>query len=163
MTTIPKKGILESIPEFFQIIVAIAIALILIVITFHFFASQNQGNNIEVKGNVDQVSSRVAQYLSNCWNDHRQGLDSVSAICFTVKINTATPITEKNVTKFLDCGTIPDNNCTPDDCSKCTSSRYPDNSQDKLIWNFDNSTQYVEISYLGANRSLKVSNAFPPQ
>lgn len=158
-----KKGILESIPDFFQIVVALAIGIILIVITFRFFALQNQNTNIEISGNTDQTSQRIAGYVLACWSNHRQGLDSQSAVCNTIKISTNTLITEKNVTKFLDCATLPNNACLPDDCSSCVSSRYPDSSQDRLTWDFDNSTSYMEISYVGSDRIIQVSNTFPPQ
>jgi len=163
MNYTPKKGILESIPEFFQVVVALAIAIILIAVTFRFFALQTQGNKIEITGNVDQVSSRLVNYITDCWKNHRQGLDSQSAICNIIKINTDKLITEKNVTKFLDCETIPNSECMPDDCSKCVSSRYPADRQNSLIWNFDNSTSYMEISYAGAERAIEISNTFQPQ
>lgn len=163
MEAFTKKGILESVTDFFQIVVAIAIALIMVLLAYHFFASQTKGNGIQIIGNVDQASSTIAQYMVSCWENHREGLDPQSAVCTDAKITTNMLVTEKNVTKYLDCETIPDNGCPPDDCSKCTSSRYPNDSQDKVIWEFDNSTQYIEISYVGAERSLKISNALSVQ
>ena len=159
------KGILESIPEFFQIIIALAIAIIMITITFYFFSIQTRGSNTELSGNVDQISLRLVDYVQNCWKDHRNGLDSQSAVCNIVTVKISMPgrvetITEANVTKFLDCHAIPNNKCLPDDCSKCTSTKYPDDQQDKIKWNFDNSTIYMEISYLGTDRTIEVSNLY---
>ena len=162
MAAIRRKGILESIPDFFQIIVAIVIGLILIAIAFEFFANQTQGTNIVISGNVDQVAERVAKYVTDCWNDHRQGLDSTSGVCSTVTIEEDNLVSENNMTKYIDCRTLPDNSCSPDDCSKCMSPKYPDDRQDDVKWSFDNSTQYMEISYLGADRAVKVSNTFAP-
>jgi hypothetical protein len=162
MSVVSRKGILESIPDFFQIVVALAIGIILIAITFRFFALQNQGN-ITVSGNTDEASQRIANYILDCWKNHRQGLDSQSAVCSNIRLNTNVLITEKNVTKFLDCETLPNDACLPDDCSSCISSRYPEGSQDRLTWNFDNSTNYMEISYLGFDRAVKVSNTFPSE
>jgi hypothetical protein len=162
------KGILESIPEFFQIVIALAIAIILIATTFYFFSTQTKGSNVEISGSVDQISTRLVDYVQNCWKDHRNGLDSQSAVCNIATIKISMPgrvdtVTEANVTKFLDCKTIPNNACLPDDCSKCTSSKYVEDQQDKIKWEFNNSTIYMQISYSGFDRVIEISNTYPSE
>jgi len=161
-----KRGMLESIPEFFQIVIALVLAIVMITITFYFFSLQTKGSKIELSGGVDQISISLADYIANCWKDHRNGLDPKSAVCYTVTVKISAPgtvdtITEANVTKFLDCKNIPNNSCFPDDCSKCVSTKYASDQQDKIKWNFDNSTIYMEIAYSASDRAIKVGNVFP--
>jgi len=160
------KGMLETIPEFFQVIIALVIAGVLIATTFYFFSVQSRSSRVEISGDVNQISSRIADYIANCWKDHRNGLDPKSAICYvaTIKISGAGRLDvmhEANVTKFVSCENIPNNDCFPDDCSKCTSDKYAADQQDRIKWNFDNSTIYMEIAYSGGDRAIKIGNVYP--
>jgi len=163
-----RKGILESIPEFFQIVIALAIAVVLISLTFYFFSLQTQSRMIEISGDVTQISSALIKHVENCWKDNRNGLNSQSSVCNIIKIKISQPgfvntVTENNVTRLLHCDVIPNDDCFPDDCSGCVSPRYPDDQQDKIRWEFDNSTVYMQISYSGADRLIEISNTVPPE
>ena len=79
------KGILESIPEFMQVAVALAIGIVLIIITFEFFRSMQQSNTIEISGSGINMAKVIAQQILTCWKNHRYGLDPQSDICKIVK------------------------------------------------------------------------------
>jgi hypothetical protein len=150
------KGILESIPEFMQVAVAIAIGILLITITFEFFRNTQQSNQMTISGTKDDMAKAVAQEILTCWKNHRYGLDSESDICKMININSANKFSEKDTIKFLNCATIPDNSCPPDDCSSCTSGGYTD--QDKIKWDLQNFPANISISYSGDQRAILVSS-----
>jgi hypothetical protein len=148
------KGILESIPEFMQIAVAIAIGIVLIVLALDFFRTMQQSNTVEVSGSKLDMAKAVAQLILTCWKDHRYGLDSKSDICKMVKINSLTGFSENDTLKFLDCKIIPDNVCPPYDCSKCVSDNYSD--QDKIKWDLQSFPANITILYSGDTRAIIV-------
>jgi len=150
------KGILESIPEFMQIAVALAIGIVLIVITFEFFRSIQQSNTVEISGSKVDMAKAVAQQILTCWKNHRYGLDSRSDICKIMKINSMNKFSENDTLKFLDCKIIPDNVCPPDDCSSCISDNYSD--QDKIKWGWEIFPANISISYSGDERAIIITS-----
>jgi len=152
------KGILESIPEFLQVIVAIAIGITLITMTFQFFRGFQQSNTLKISGTKMELAKIVAQQIATCWKDHRFGLDSQSDICKTIQIDSVTGFSEKDVVQFLDCSILPDNDCVPDDCSKCVSDKY--DNQDKIKWDITHFPSNISITYSGADRTIFVREEF---
>jgi len=150
------KGILESVPEFMQVVVAIAIGIALVALTFEFFRNVNQSNQMEISGSKFDMAKTVAQQILQCWKDHRYGLDPESDVCKIIKINSANSFSENDTLRFLDCKAIPDNVCPPDDCSGCTSSSY--SNQDKIKWDLQNFPANISISYSGDQRAIVVSS-----
>ena len=150
------KGILESIPEFMQVAIALVIGIVLIVITYEFFRTMQQSNLIEISGSRSEMAKSVAQQILSCWKNHRYGLDSQSDICKIIKINSINKFSENDTLKFLDCKIIPDNICTPDDCRDCVSDNYAD--QDKIKWDVKNFPTNISISYSGGERAIIVTS-----
>jgi hypothetical protein len=54
----------------------------------------------------------------------------------------------------LNCKYIPDNDCSPDNCSFCISDKYP--SQDKIIWNVSKNETKLKITYSGFDRRIEL-------
>jgi hypothetical protein len=154
------KGILESIPEFLQVAVAIAIGIILIVMTLQFFGNMQQSNTLKISGNRLSMAKVVAQQIQSCWKDHRYGLDSESDVCKTIQIDSGTGFSEKDVVQFLDCSSLPDNDCVPDDCSKCVSDKY--DNQDKIRWDVQGFPSNISITYSGSDRTIFVEQLYTP-
>lgn len=152
------KGILESIPEFLQVAVAIAIGIILIAITFQFFRGIQQSNILKISGSKADMAKTIAQQIATCWKDHRYGLDSQSDICKTIQVDSTIGFSEKDVMQFLDCSILPDNDCAPDDCSNCVSERYE--NQDKIKWDVTNFPSNISITYSGSERTIFVREEF---
>jgi hypothetical protein len=150
------KGILESIPEFMQVAVALVIGIVLILITYQFFNSMQQSSQLVISGSKFDMARIVAQQITNCWQNHRYGLDSESDICKIITINSQNNFTEEDVVKFLDCSVIPDNVCVPNDCSKCVSTKYED--QDKIKWDVNIFPTNISIAYSGDQRAVIVSS-----
>jgi hypothetical protein len=153
------KGILESIPEFMQVLVAIAIGIVLITITFEFFSSIQQSNRATISGTSSDLAKAVAQQVLSCWQNHRDGLDSQSAVCKIIQINSANNFSENDTLRYLNCNTIPDNVCPPNDCSSCISSNYAD--QDKIKWDVTTFPGNISISYSGDQRAIIISSLNP--
>ena len=149
------KGILESIPEFMQVAVAIAIGIVLIVLTFEFFQNMQHSTTVEVSGDKLSMAKSVSQLVLSCWKDHRYGLDPQSDICKIVRVKSNTGFSESDMINFLDCSVIPDNTCSPDDCSKCTSEKYSD--QDKIKWDVSSFPSNISISYSGDERAIIIA------
>ena len=150
------KGILESIPEFMQVVVALAIGIVLIVMIFQFFQSTQQSKEIVISGSRLDMAKTVAQQILTCWKNHRYGLDSQSDICKLIQINSLNKFSENDTLKFLNCNTIPDNDCPPDNCSGCISRNYDD--QDKIKWGLTDFPANISISYSGGERAIIVTS-----
>lgn len=150
------KGILESIPEFMQVAVALVIGIVLILITYQFFRSTQQSNQMIISGSGQDMARIVAQQITNCWQNHRNGLDSQSDVCKIITMNSLNNFTEKDTVKFLDCSVIPDNDCLPYDCSSCISDKYAD--QDKIKWDMTVFPANISIAYSGDQRAIIVSS-----
>ena len=150
------KGILESIPEFMQVAVALVIGIVLILITYQFFRSTQQSNQMIISGSRQDMARTVAQQIAACWQNHRYGLDSESDICKIITINSSNNFTESDSVQFLDCTSIPDNSCPPNDCSSCISDKYTD--QDKIKWSVTTFPTNISIVYSGDQRAIIVSS-----
>lgn len=150
------KGILESIPEFMQVAVAIVIGIVLITLTYQFFSSVQQSKQLRISGSGLDMAKTVAQQITDCWKNHRYGLDSQSDVCKLIQINSQNRFTESDVVKFIDCSILPDNMCSPDDCGKCVSGKYSD--QDKIKWDVPVFPANISISYSGDQRAITVNS-----
>ena len=149
------KGILETIPEFFQIIAAIAVAGLLLVLVFQLTGVFNYSSDSNLSGDKQKILSAIAKFIETCWDQNRNGLSPNSAICKYVNISSQTAVTEFDVTKLLNCENIPNSNCTPGNCAFCTSSRYTD--QDKVKW-FISDDRNFTITYDGSERNVLVGS-----
>lgn len=147
------KGAIETLPNFIYIIVAVAIGLFLFSLLYSYSGLFKEETAI-LEGDKNYIAGKIADEIEDCWRLHRNGLDSVSGICRELTINSSDYFTEKDVTGFLDCQSIPNVNCAPENCSFCTSD-YFDN-QDKIKWFVENKEGIIEISYLGFERVIKV-------
>lgn len=141
-----------------QIAVALAIGIILIIMTFQFFRGIQQSNVLKISGSKVDMAKTVAQQIATCWKDHRYGLDSQSDICKIVQVDSTSGFSEKDVLQFLDCATLPDNDCAPDDCSKCVSEKYENN--DKIKWDVTKFPSNISITYSGSDRTIFVIEEF---
>jgi len=146
------KGVLESIPEFFQILAGLAVASILLILVFQLTGVFRSSPEVNLSGDKEKISSALAKYIESCWDQNRDGLSPKSSVCKYVNLESKVAITEFDVTKKLNCGTIPNNNCTSGDCSFCTSSRYSDN-QDRVKWYITDDINFT-ISYDGYERAV---------
>jgi len=151
------KGVIETIPNFIYILVAIAVGLFLFSLLYNYSDLFVQ-KQTALKGDKNYIAKKIADEIENCWKLHRNGLDSVSGICKELSINSKENLTEKDVTQFLDCQSIPNINCTPENCSFCTSDYIKD--QDKLKWFVKNKKATIEISYSGFERCIKVEEIY---
>jgi len=148
------KGILESVPQFFYIVIAIVVALLLLSMTFQFFNQFKRSDELKIAGNRMDVAKKIAAYIQECWTENREGLNPNSDVCKIVNMNSTELVTEYDVTKSLDCKTIPNNKCDPNDCSNCKSSNYPD--QDTVVWDVRDKESKIRISYSGSDRKIEV-------
>jgi len=148
------KGILESIPEFFQIVAGIAVAVILIFLAFQLTSTFRDSSEANLSGDNRKISSSLAKYIETCWDQNRNGLSPTSSICKYVNISSSTIVSEFNVAKLLNCDGIPDNLCPPDNCDFCISKRYSEN-QDRVKW-FITDDRNFTISYNGYERAVLV-------
>jgi len=148
------KGILESVPQFFYIVIAIVVALLLFGMLFQFFGQFKKSEEISISGNKDDVAKKITTYIQECWRDNREGLNPNSDVCRIIDMNSTEIVKEYDVTKHLDCKLIPNDRCDPDDCSSCKSPDYPE--QDKLIWDVQDKEGKIKISYSGSDRRIEV-------
>jgi len=148
------KGILESIPEFLQIVVGIAVAIILFGLIFNFTGLFKDKNAISVSGKKDNVAKSLAKFIEDCWKNNREGLAPDSKICKIVSIKSEDLVTELDVTKYLNCKLIPNNECESGDCSQCISDRYED--QDRVKWDVAKKETKLKITYSGSERVVYV-------
>lgn len=148
------KGVIETIPSFIYIIVAVAVGIFLFSLLYNYSDLFVQ-KQVVLEGDKNYIAKKIANEIENCWKQHRNGLDSVSGICKKLTIKSTDYFTEKDVTGFLDCQSIPNINCTPENCSFCISDYFDD--QDKIKWFVENKKATIEISYLGFERVIKVS------
>lgn len=147
------KGILESIPEFFQILAGLAVAGLLLVLVFQLTGVFRNSSDTNLSGDKLQVASNLANLIQSCWDQNRNGLSPTSAVCKYVNLTSSTVVSEFDVTKKLQCDAIPNNLCSPDNCSFCVSSRYSD--QDRVKW-FITDDRNFTISYDADTRSIFV-------
>ena len=150
------KGILESVPEFFQIIVALGIAVLLMMLTANFLGLFNKSDQVYAKGTKFDVAKVLARNAADCWKNNRNGLSDRSQVCKEAKIDSNELVTEYDITKVLDCQTLPNNYCSDGDCSFCASSRYP--TQDRLVLDLKNKNTTVRISYSGSSRQIEITD-----
>src|SRR3989338_5464695 len=152
------KGILETIPEFFQIIAGIAVALILLLLVFQLTGGFKNSSEVNLSGDKQKIASTIANYIVTCWDQNRNGLSPKSSVCKNINIISNSTITEFDVTKSLNCENIPNNNCTSGDCSSCVSKRYPNQDKVKL---YITSDKNFTISYDGYERAIFVGTPEP--
>ena len=150
------KGILETIPEFFQIIAAIAVAGLLLILVFQLTGIFNYSSDSNLSGDKQKIASTIAKFIETCWDQNRNGLSPNSAICKYVNISSKTIVTEFDVTRLLNCENIPNNDCTSGNCNFCKSSRYTD--QDKVKW-FISDDRNFTITYDGSERDVHVGSS----
>jgi len=152
------KGILETIPEFFQIFAALAVAVLLFILLFQLTNVFRNSSDANLSGDKLKISSTLASYIETCWDQNRDGLSPTSSVCKFVNLTSLVRVSEIDITKKLDCEFIPNNKCLPNDCSFCTSKRYSD--QDKVKWFITDDMNFT-ISYDGSERSVHVGEPEP--
>ena len=156
MKNISGKGILESVPEFLQVIIAIAIGVVLITLTFEFFRSIQEKQQIQISGSGYDMARLVSDQILTCWKNHRYGLDSQSDVCKIISVNSNASFSEKDVIGFIDCKSLPDYICPPNDCRSCISDKYSD--EDKIKWDVKSFPANISIEYSGDKRAILVNS-----
>jgi hypothetical protein len=153
------KGILESIPEFFQVLIALSVTIILFAMVFQFTDIFRQSDKITLTGKKEDLAKNLADIIQDCWRKNREGLSPNSAICKTVNLKSDKLVTELDVVRNLNCNYIPDNKCKGEDCSFCVSKKYPD--QDKISWHATKAKTELKITYSGYDGIIEVEESIP--
>jgi len=148
------KGIIEAIPGYLYVIIGLVVGMLLLIVIFNFSNIFFSDRGI-LKGDDLDTAQIFAKLSEDCWKIHRHGLDAKSDICKTLKIEPPVEITEKNMTRFLDCSLLPNSNCYPEDCRFCSSEYYED--VDKILWFIEPYTSEIKIIYSGDKRKIKLS------
>jgi hypothetical protein len=148
------KGILESIPEFLQVVIGIAVAIILFGLIYNFTGIFKDKGDVSITGKKDDVAKKLATFIEDCWKDNREGLAPDSKLCKIVGIKPNDLVTESNVVKYLNCNLIPNNECESEDCSNCVSDRYE--NQDRVKWDVTKKETKLKITYSGSERVVYV-------
>ena len=148
------KGALDTLTDYLYLIVAILVGALMLYFVAKYAGIFSTSEDNDVFGDRVRVSQRIASEIEKCWDQHRGGLDSSSDICIELKVNCTQNFSEKTVTDFLDCKKIPNNNCTPGNCSACTLKSYDD--KEKVEWYVSHSNAVLEISYSGSKRRVIV-------
>jgi len=130
-----KKGIIEAIPGYFYILIALLIGGIMIMFLLQFLG--------EKSFIISQIPKNIAKLAHDCWKLNRYGMNTESSVCFVMNISDIT--NESEITKYLKCEELPNNLCYPDNCSFCTS-KYAINN-DSLEAFIENSG-YIKIAYV---------------
>lgn len=150
------KGIIEAIPGYLYVIIGLVVGLLLLTIIFKFSRIFFSDRNV-LKGSELDTAKILAEVSESCWKDHRHGLDAKSGVCKTLEIDPPVEITEKNMTRFLDCPLLPNSNCYPDDCRFCSSEYYKDT--DKILWFIESHASEIKVMYSGDERKIKLSGS----
>jgi len=153
------KGVLESIPEFFQVVIALAVAIILFAMIFQFSGMFKQTDQSILSGKKSDVAKSLAKLIEDCWRNNREGLSPDSAICKIIDIKSDQLVVELDVVSNLNCNFIPDNNCTPNNCGSCISNKYA--NQDKVLWEVSKNETKLKITYSGSDRIVEVKEVLP--
>lgn len=153
------KGALETLTDYLYLIIAIAVGAIMISFIAQYSGIFSAAEDTSVFGNKAKVSERIAEEIQKCWDLHRGGLDSSSDICIELKVSCTQNFSEKSVTDYLDCKRIPNNNCTPGNCTSCTIKSYDD--KEKVEWYVSSREALLEISYSGSKRRIIVREITP--
>lgn len=148
------QGALDSLTDYLYIIVALVIGAMM------FFFVTGRGSLFDsedeavIFGDKNYVSQRLAEEIENCWELHRRGLDSESAVCSEFRVNsTDYEFSEWSVSKELDCEFLPNAECLPGNCSFCATG----GAEDNLDWEVPlTKNSYVAITYSGSERIIKV-------
>jgi len=147
-------GQAPSLPEFFYVVVALAVAILLITLAITYFGVFNQSKETSVTGNKIKVAREIAGYAEKCWEEHRYGMDSESAICKTIDMDAEEVVTEYDVTEFLNCDVFPNNECEDADCSFCESEKF--NQSNRLEWDVSSQKAEIQIAYSGSKRIIEI-------
>jgi hypothetical protein len=144
------KGILESIEQFLMVAAALALVAVMISLVFNLWPGPEQTG---VAGKKDEVSRILAEKSWECFKKHRFGADPKSGVCFTLELTSDELITESDVTRFLNCEELPNNDCHG--CENCVSGRMTE--QDKLTYKVEKANTFFKISYSGSDRKVEIS------
>ncbi len=143
------------IPVYLYVIIGLFVLLSMILIISK-YSGVFFGEEETVKLGNDKIknSKALVNIIEKCWSGHRKGLDQKSGICKEIIFETNVGLTEKDINQFLDCETLPNSDCYPDDCSTCSSSYF--NDIDKIMWFSEPENNELRISYFGGSREIVV-------
>lgn len=144
------RGILESIEQFLMISAAIGLIIVMVSLLFNLWPKEGQ---TRVIGSKDEISKLLAEKSMECFKKHRFGADPKSDVCFTLEMSSDELITESDITRFLNCEYLPNNDCP--ECEDCVSKRLTD--QNKLIYKVDKPHTFFKISYIGKLRKVEIT------
>jgi len=128
------KGILESIPEFFQVVIALAVAIIIIAMATQLTGVFNKPPT-QLSGSKYSVAQSLSKLVSECWSKHRNGLDAESAVCNVLNISSNGVVEKSDVTELLNKKVLP---------------------EDKLVWSLTKNETAIKITYSGYDRVIEV-------
>ncbi len=163
-----RRGAIESLEDFVMLIAAIALVAFLFLILRAYWPSEEKGTpkGVEVlgkvtgmpvrsdSGNVADVSRFLAEDARECFRKNRYGLEPKSQSCGAYRIRTDGLISEWNVTRYLECEELPNNDCAG--CEKCVSKIVVD--QDKLYVGMEREDSLVEVRYDGQKRKIVIES-----
>jgi len=128
------KGMLESIPEFFQVVIAIAVAIIIIAMVTQ-LGSVFKTPTTQVSGSKYRVAQSLSKLITECWSNHRNGLDSESAVCNVLNVSSNEVVEKSDVVELLNKKVLP---------------------EDKLVWFLTKNETAIKITYSGSERVVEV-------
>jgi len=128
------KGVLESIPEFFQVVIALAVAIIIIIMATQ-LADILKKPPSQIVGTKYQVAQGLSKLIADCWSSHRNGLDAESAVCNVVNVSSKEVVTKEDVVSLINKKILP---------------------EDKLAWSVSSNETSVKITYSGSERIIEV-------
>ncbi|MFH0832872.1 MAG: hypothetical protein V1900_04085, partial [Candidatus Aenigmatarchaeota archaeon] len=144
------KAILEAIPEFYLIVIGFVVVAMMFSIVFIYYPMLEAPKTIE---NRENAAKTIAEKSVDCWIKHRRGLDRESEVCNSIDINIDKVLSERSMTKYLDCKILPNSLCDGTACD-CKSDDYDD--QDKVRWIVKNKKTTIKISYDGNEKKISV-------
>ncbi len=147
------RGIIESLSEFYIIVLGIVVIGILFTTLFNYYGIFENPENVVFTSNV---AENLADKAVKCWEEHRSGLDRESDICYQITIRSDHLITEQEFTGFLNCDKLPNNICDGHECD-CSSPFFEDN--DKVDWFVFHENTTVIMTYDGNNQKIRIAEA----
>ncbi|MFB6076017.1 MAG: hypothetical protein ABEK17_02635 [Candidatus Aenigmatarchaeota archaeon] len=126
-----KKGLEVGIERIIYVIAAIVFILIIISITRNLLSeAELENEEITISGDKQRVVDKLSDIIEHCWDNYEESYEG--RICYRVNVNFDGNITELDVTRKLNCESLPNNKCLIGNCSFCDSFKYEED--DKIDW-----------------------------
>ncbi len=159
------KGFSQGIPSYLYVLVALIVAVIMLTMIFRYSdVFIEERTNITIGGDEKSISKSLARIIQECWEDNRMGLEDESSICKEINFEENLKVEEKNVTEYLNCEKLPNDDCYPYpetsadyDCGECFSDYFGDT--DKILWFAEKENTRIKINYFGGSRKIVVTGS----